>query len=58
MERVEERREELLSPVVGKGGNAINVVRHNGIEEIGHRWPRMLIFTRTGRSQASKEIGM
>ena len=55
-ERVEEHREELLSPVVGKDGNTINVVRHNGIEEIGHRWSRMHIRRRTGRSQTARDM--
>ncbi|EQD69263.1 hypothetical protein B2A_00135, partial [mine drainage metagenome] len=32
--------------------------RHNGIEEIGHRWSRMHIRRRTGRSQTAKEMGM
>ncbi len=36
--RIDEHRSELLSPVTGKKGNKINVIRHNGIEEIGHRW--------------------
>ena len=56
--RIEKHRAELLSPVIGKKGNIINVVRHNGIEEIGHRWSRMHIRRRTGRSQTSKEMGM
>ena len=49
--RIEDHRKELLSPVTGKKGNKINVVRHNGIEEIGHRWSRMHIRRRTGRWQ-------
>ena len=56
--RIENHREELLSPVTGKNGNIINVVRHNGIEEIGHRWSRMHIRRRTGRSQTAREMGM
>ena len=56
--RVEDHRAELLSPVIGKEGNTINVVRHNGIEEIGHRWSRMHIRRRTGRSQTGREMGM
>ena len=55
--RIEDHREELLSPVTGKNGNTINVVRHNGIEEIGHRWSRMHIRRRTGRSQTAREMG-
>ena len=54
--RIEKHREELLSPVKGKYGNTINVVRHNRIEEIGHRWSRMHIRRRTGRSQTAKEM--
>ena len=56
--RMENHRDELLSPVIGKEGNTINVVRHNGIEEIGHRWSRMHIRRRTGRSQTAGEMGM
>ena len=36
--RIEDHRKELLSPVTGKNGKTINVVRHNGIEEIGHTY--------------------
>ena len=56
--RIETHRAELLSPVVGKDGKTINVARHNGIEEIGHRWSRMHIRRRTGRSQTTREMGM
>ena len=56
--RIEDHRAELLSPVRGKDGNVINVVRHNGIEEIGHRWSRMHIRRRTGRSKTSREMAM
>ncbi|MHB1492820.1 MAG: hypothetical protein ACYCSG_04315 [Thermoplasmataceae archaeon] len=56
--RIEDHRSELLSPVTGKDGKTINVVRHNGIEEIGHRWSRMHIRRRTGRSQTAREMGM
>ena len=56
--RIEAHRAELLSPVVGKDGKTIDVARHNGIEEIGHRWSRMHIRRRTGRSQTTREMGM
>ena len=56
--RIENHRKELLSPVTGRDGRIIDVVRHNGIEEIGHRWSRMHIRRRTGRSQTAKEMGM
>ena len=36
--RVNDHILDLLSPVTGKIGKQINVVRHKGIEEIGHRW--------------------
>lgn len=55
--RVEDHREELLSPVIGDDGKTIAIVRHNGIEEIGHRWSRMHIRRRTGRSQTTREMG-
>jgi len=55
--RIEDHRDELLSPVT-VDGKTINVKRHNGIEEIGHRWSRMHIRRRTGRSQTAKEMGM
>ena len=56
--RIEDHRSELLSPVTGKDGKTVNIVRHNGIEEIGHRWSRMHIRRRTGRSQTGKEMTM
>ena len=56
--RVEDHRSELLSPVTGKNGKTISIVRHNGIEEIGHRWSRMHIRRRTGRSQTAREMAM
>jgi len=40
---VEDQRLALLSPVIVENGNPISVVRHNGIEEIGHRWSKMHI---------------
>ncbi|OWP56106.1 MAG: hypothetical protein B2I17_07605 [Thermoplasmatales archaeon B_DKE] len=55
--RIGEHRDELLSPVT-VDGKTINVKRHNGIEEIGHRWSSMRIRRRTGRSQTAKEMGM
>ncbi|MEM0136293.1 MAG: hypothetical protein QXU18_13885 [Thermoplasmatales archaeon] len=49
---------ELLSPVTDKDGKLINVARHNGIEEAGHRWTRMHICRRIGRSETTREMGM
>ncbi|MHB8359633.1 MAG: hypothetical protein ACYDCP_09060 [Thermoplasmataceae archaeon] len=56
--RIEDHRSELLSPVTGKDGKTVNIVRHNGIEEIGHRWSRMHIRRRTGRSQTTREMAI
>ena len=56
--RVNDHILDLLSPVVGKNSKQINVVRHKGIEEIGHRWSRMHIRRRTGRSQTTREMTM
>lgn len=56
--RIEKHREELLSPMMRKNWNTINVMRHNGIEEVGHRWSGRHIRRRTGRSQTAKEMGM
>ncbi len=55
---VDDHRDELLSPVYGKDGNMIDVVRHNGVEEIGHRWSRMHVRRRTGRSATTSEMTM
>ncbi len=54
--RVEAHLDELTAPVVGTDGKIIDIVRHNGVEEIGHRWSRMHIKRRTGRSQTSAEM--
>ena len=56
--RIEAHRAGLLSTVAGMDGKTINVARHNGIEEIGHRWSRMDISRRTGRSQTTREMGL
>ena len=53
-----DHEKKLLSPVMGKDGNTIHIVRHNGIEEIGHRWSRMHVRRRTGRSETSREMAM
>lgn len=55
-DRIEDHRVELLSPVLDHEGKQIHAVRHNGIEEIGHRWSRMHIRRRTGRSQTTREM--
>ena len=50
--------DELVAPVIDRAGKNIDVVRHNGVEEIGHRWSRMHIRRRTGRAQTSAEMAM
>jgi hypothetical protein len=54
--RVDAHIDELVSPVSDNQGKNVDVVRHNGVEEIGHRWSRMHIRRRTGRSQTSAEM--
>jgi len=56
--RVREHYGELFGQVKGADGAPIDVVRHNGIEETGHRWSRMRTRRRTGRSGTSREMAM
>ena len=56
--RVDAHIDELVSPVFDNKGKKVDVVRHNGVEEIGHRWSRMHIRRRTGRSQTSAEMAL
>ncbi|MBW6471024.1 MAG: hypothetical protein K0A90_07370, partial [Methanosarcinaceae archaeon] len=37
-------------------GEILDVVRHNALEELNHRWSRMHIRRRTGRSKTTKEM--
>jgi chromosome condensin MukBEF ATPase and DNA-binding subunit MukB len=39
--------DELVVDVKDKFGNTVKIVRHNGIEERGHRWSRMHTRRRT-----------
>jgi len=48
--------EELFVKVMNKKGDEIKIVRNNGIEELNHRWSRMHIRRRTGRSRTTKEM--
>jgi len=48
--------DELIVEVKDKSGNALKIVRHKGIEELGHRWSRMHTRRRTGRSRTTKEM--
>ena len=42
--------------VVNNEGEILDVVRHNALEELNHRWSRMHIRRRTGRSKTTKEM--
>jgi hypothetical protein len=41
---------------VNNEGEILDVVRHNALEELNHRWSRMHIRRRTGRSKTTKEM--
>ena len=56
--RVNAHYDELFSQIRGTDGACIDVVRHNGIEEIGHRWSRMKTRRRTGRYSTTREMAM
>ncbi len=47
---------ELFVEVVNNEGEILDVVRHNALEELNHRWSRMHIRRRTGRSKTTKEM--
>jgi hypothetical protein len=55
-ENCENHMEELFVKVMNKKGEEIKIVRNNGIEELNHRWSRMHIRRRTGRSTTTKEM--
>ena len=55
-ENCENHMEELFVKVMNKKGKEIKIVRNNGIEELNHRWSRMHIRRRTGRSRTTKEM--
>jgi hypothetical protein len=48
--------DELFVEVKNMNGEEIRIVRHNGIEELNHRWSRMHIRRRTGRSRTTMEM--
>jgi Asp-tRNA(Asn)/Glu-tRNA(Gln) amidotransferase C subunit len=48
--------DELFVKVKDIHGEEISIVRHNGIEELNHRWSRMHIRRRTGRSRTTMEM--
>jgi len=55
-ENCENHMEELFVKVMNKKGDEIKIVRNNGIEELNHRWSRMHIRRRTGRSKTTNEM--
>ncbi len=48
--------DELFVEVKDLNGEKIRIIRHNGIEELNHRWSRMHIRRRTGRSRTTTEM--
>jgi len=48
--------DELFVEVKDNNGEEIRINRHNGIEELNHRWSRMHIRRRTGRSRTTLEM--
>ncbi len=48
--------DELFVKVKDNHGEEIRIIRHNGIEELNHRWSRMHIRRRTGRSRTTMEM--
>lgn len=52
----QDHMEELFVQVKDKDGKEMKIVRHNGVEELNHRWSRMHIRRRTGRSRTAKEM--
>jgi len=55
-ENCQNHMDELFVKVMNKNGEEIEIVRTNGIEELNHRWSRMHIRRRTGRSRTTKEM--
>ncbi len=55
-ENCEKHMDELFVKVMNKKGEEIKIVRNNGIEELNHRWSRMHIRRRTGRSRTTMEM--
>jgi hypothetical protein len=47
---------ELFVEVKDMNGEEIKIIRNNGIEELNHRWSRMHIRRRTGRSRTTLEM--
>jgi hypothetical protein len=55
-EKCKIRMDELFAYVKDMNGNEMEIVRHNGVEELNHRWSRMHIRRRTGRSRTTIEM--
>lgn len=48
--------DELFVEVKDHSGNVVEIVRDNNLEERGHRWSRMHIRRRTGRTRTTNEM--
>ena len=48
--------DELFVEVIDHSGNVVEIVRDNNLEERGHRWSRMHIRRRTGRTRTTNEM--
>ena len=48
--------DELFVEVRDRSGNVVEIVRDNNLEERGHRWSRMHIRRRTGRTRTTNEM--
>jgi len=55
-ENCQSHMDELFVKVLDNDGNILDVVRHNALEELNHRWSRMHIRRRTGRSRTTNEM--
>ncbi len=55
-EKCHDHMEELFVEVLDMNGEEIRINRTNGIEELNHRWSRMHIRRRTGRSRTTVEM--
>ena len=55
-ENCQNRMDILFMKVMNYEGEPLGVVRHTALEELNHRWSRMHIRRRTGRSKTTKEM--
>jgi len=55
-ENCQSHRDKLFVKVINSNGKILDVVRYNALEELNHRWSRMHIRRRTGRSKTTKEM--